>query len=864
VCFLHFAVRALLSVLTFLPSVVNAEEIKAPQVEYSTIHAASGGVNAFVPGKWGLLNLEVVNPLQESHELLSTTYFEGEPTLQFGRRIWVPARSRLRTWQPVLLPRVSSQAGDRFEFHSLVLDVAAGKEVATRDDTGQVLHSGILPAQLENPITGLLESLDESQLRDTEGSSAYELVIASRLSQRLSTRLAALRDPNFAPDDVSLQSLHQLVVTDNRAIADPAGAAAIRRWVHGGGWLWVMLDRVDPQVLERILGDEFECAMVDRVGLTTVRIERSGGDRRDAPAESEYEQPVALVRVLVNGADVRYRVNGWPAAFWKSFGAGKVLATTLAPRGWMRLKTAEDARSQNSGRPVAPEPDPTAKPAGWSRFVPLPPMADTAKEFFQSRSAAPEIAPLLEPQASEYIGYSIPSRQLVASLLGGFVTTVVILGIWLLRKSALEHLGWISPGLAIGFAAVLLVIGGLNRHIVPATAAAVEVIEAIPGTDDIRSRGAVAFYNPESAPGAIGSVRGGRLMPDMAGLAGTTRRMVWKDLDTWNWEHLAFGGGQRLGKFMESETLSDRIEAHGTFGPEGLSGKLSVAGLADRADALVATRMGRVGVELQPNDGFRAAAANAFTADQYLGAGLVSDEQDRRRRTYAHVLPELMRERSAGDPLLFLWARRRDTGFQFDEGRRLRGASLVAIALKIDRPPAQTHVRISAPFLPFRNLPQLDGTPSSPLWDHHRLEWLERSTPSTAWLRFQLPASLLPLELSRAQLVITVTGPVGRVEISALRRRPDNLAPGGEAAAAGRDEVVSVKTYNAPVGTLPVAEILDSDLLRLDSTGGFVLGLAVGNPHQPPPTPKPGSDDAKVSFWKIEHLSLELWGTVSP
>src|SRR5689334_8563756 len=76
----------------------SADDVKAPQVEYSAIHAGTGGVNTYVPGKWGILNLEVTNPLDEPHELLSTTYFAGHPTLQFGRRIWIPARSRLRTW----------------------------------------------------------------------------------------------------------------------------------------------------------------------------------------------------------------------------------------------------------------------------------------------------------------------------------------------------------------------------------------------------------------------------------------------------------------------------------------------------------------------------------------------------------------------------------------------------------------------------------------------------------------------------------------------------------------------------------------------------------------------------------------------
>src|SRR5207302_3970072 len=106
---------------------------------------------------------------------------------------------------------------------------------------------------------------------------------------------------------------------------------------------------------ELLLGDEFVCEVIDRVGLTNVRIEPatnapSGGAAKAGtagPIETEYEEPVDLVRsVLAEGDfEVEYTVNGWPAAFWKSFGEGKLLVTTLGPRGWMRRRTAADARS---------------------------------------------------------------------------------------------------------------------------------------------------------------------------------------------------------------------------------------------------------------------------------------------------------------------------------------------------------------------------------------------------------------------------------------------------------------------------------------------------------------------------------------
>ena len=848
----------LVAVLIGSTSVVGAESAK-PRVEYSAVQAGMGKVSVYAPGKWGLLNLSIRNPHDEPLELLSATYFDGQPTTQFGRRLWVPVKARLFSWQPVLIPGVASTGKkDQAGVHSLVFDAASTGDAALRDASGQLLHEGVLPLQLESPITGLVDARDAGGLSDT----ALDLVMALRVSRKLHPRVFgfpgesyALDSVSFSPDEASWQPLNQLVLADSRALLDPAGLPAMRRWVHGGGRLWVMLDRVEPRLLERILGDEFVCDVIDRVGLTTVRIEPTSADSGAPAIETEYEEPVDFVRTMVTGVDVAYTVNGWPAAFWKSFGGGRVLVTTLAPRGWMRERTAADtdlwslpAESLEAGR--------------GNRFVPLPPMAELGKEFLVRPGAADPVPEILEPVASEYIGYSIPPRWMIVILLGTFVAAIVVLGLWNLRRKSLERLGWISPGLSLSATLVLLVIGVRNRHTIPATAATVDVVETIAGTDDVRTRGAVALYNPEATASVLASTQGGRMIPELTGLEGAVKRLVWKDFHQSQWENLSLGAGEKLATFAQFESRPERIEARGTFDARGLSGRVSVPGAARLGDALIATRLGRLGVDLQATGEFRAGATNVFGRNQYVAAGLLNDEQDRRRRTYEQVVPGVFRDDSSGRPLLFVWADRHGAGFQFDEGRRLVGDSLVSVPLTLERPPALTPVRIPALFLPFRNAPHPDGTISSPLWDHRRQEWIERSAPASAWLRFQLPVELLPVELTGARIVISVVGPVGRVEVSALRRK--RVAEGD------RDQTVVIQTWQAPVGTLSPAEITDPELLQLDDAGGLLLGLAAGQaagPDSKGPESKgsatPGGG-SRISAWRIESLSLELSGKTSP
>ena len=457
----------------------------ALRVDHSAVNANVGGLHLCVPEKWSVLDLVVTNPTDKPREILSATYFDGAPTLQYGRRLWVPARARLTTWLPVLLPKLPPGADPRFNIHSVVLDPRQSQEVLHREAAGGVLHSGILPARVERPVTGFMRSSD---VPAGQPDPAYELVIAGRSNQPdQSRRLAYFDVQSRIPDDFSQQGVDHLVISDGKIHDDLVRLAAIRRWMHAGGQLWIMLDQVDPQAVERIVGDDFRCQVVDRVGLTTVRIETKRNDRGVDAVESDHEQPVDLVRVVLAESDIQveHTVNGWPAAFWKPCGAGQLLVTTLGARGWMR------PRSQQDVIPVAPQ---SQTP---SAFVVLTPMAETAKAFFGgSLVARTSIVDACETQAAEYVGYSIPPRWQIAGLLVGFGGAIMALGACLCRKSALEHLGWSAPALSIAAATVLLVIGGRNRHLIPPTVAIVDFVQAVSGTDDIRSRGAAAFYRP--------------------------------------------------------------------------------------------------------------------------------------------------------------------------------------------------------------------------------------------------------------------------------------------------------------------------------------------------------------------------------
>ena len=441
---------------------------------------------------------------------------------------------------------------------------------------------------------------------------------------------------------------------------------------------------------------------------------------------------------------------------------------------------------------------------------------------------------------TEYVGNSVPSRWLITGLLAGFGALLVGLGAVLWRAGRLEWLGAAGPALAIGVSAILMLMGLAQRRSIPPIVANVQFVEPLPGTDDLRVSGMTDIYAPAAATTPIASQSGGWIMPDREEHEGQTARMVWTDMDAWEWQNLPPKFGQRLGRFSTAmaTTSTKRIEARVTFGKNGLTGRLNTRGVSHPADAVLATQDGRIGVELSADGSFQALASQVFSDEQFIAAELLTDEQNRRSRTLAAVLNPANGPRFPSEPKLMVWADPFDLRFRFDEGHRQLGAALVAVPLVMERPPVGTEVAVPSPFLSYRTAIGPDGSVASGLYDHRNREWQQRSLPSSAWLRFQVPAVLLPLEPLRAKLTAQVTGPVGKLEIAGVRGK----------------QMVFIKTWMDPVGTMSV-EIDDPTLLQVTS-GGLLLKVSGGDPARPELTLSSG----KASYWRIESLRLELRG----
>ena len=798
---------------------------QTPEIRFSLDANSRLGGLTYVPEEWGEFHLRLENGGNAPNELLYTSFFGDLNTLQFGRKVWLPARSRLILPHPVLFPAADRLTDGSAEIVSLVIDNSQGKEVSVKSRSGRAERDRTLLVAPAGRYTGVVAGWNSTGVVPED---VLNLIVAGRVYQGLNNKLTFL-DGQFLPaDETSLKYLDHLVLAEDRLIDDLAALTAVRRWVHSGGRLWIMLDRTGPAILERLFGDEFQGSVVDRVGLTSVRVDAPPSVQLPGGVVGEiveFDEPVEMLRMFASGMTVRNTVNGWPAALTRTYGEGRVLITTLGPRGWIRLpEEGED------------------KPA----LEPLSATEDLVPFIFARRDPEPLPAESLESFAREFISYEVPTGTLIIGSMCGFLVLLTATGSGLWRWGRLEHFGWCGSLLAVIFGLLFLGIGLNSRHGTSETIASVQLAQAIAGTDDVRTYGTIAVYRPEGADSPIQTSQGGEFLPDLTGAQGSTFRMVTTDLRTFRWENVSQPAGVSMYSFVTSGNDADRMEVRATMNAEGITGKFAEQ-LSAGTDAVIATRRGRMSVQLAADGNFTAGADDVMEPDQFLDATLLNDVQDRRRRILQQLFSNQQWQNSLDQPHLLLWVSDWEHGFQFGDGLQRQGDTLLIAPLQLSRPAAGTEFVIPSPLLDYVTRRPPDGSSPASFWDDGRQEWQERSRPSTTWLSVQVPRAFLPLKTEQARLEINVTGLMGKIEILGIKD----------------DSVVSLQTVVDPVGTI-IIDIDDPESLAVSENGELPLGISAGvieesDPSQARPAAGTRFDaDTPANYWRIDSLSVQL------
>ena len=813
---------------------VNGSTCSAKPLDGSLPTAVSAGkptgARRYCPERWGIVAVDSSNSTDSPQEILALVYFTDDPASQYARRLWVPSRAVRRSWMPIRFPAYAADVV-KAGLVTLRLDKSGGAEVTVRDSDGLMRPSIYLAVDHSKTITGVISNRADKGVLKEEVTDA---IIALKESALLPRRWPSELYGDFLPPTAeSLQSLAHLVVAGDQLASDAAGMSAVRQWLMEGGRLWIMVDQVDPGTVELLLGDTFDCQVVDRVGLTSVKLDPVAtelGGAATSPAE--FEEPVELVRVITDDRNVLYSVNGWPAAFYRPVGSGYVLFTTLGPRGWIRTRTAKDPQLEN--------------PVYSPKFIASDPLMSLSGRFFPRGHAPIVTRERFSPALSRQIGYRIVGRNWTIAILGTFCLVLLLVGAWLRRSEQLEKMVWISPAVAAITAIFLILIGARSRHEVPSTVAMAQIAHIESGIEELPITGVAAIFNQNEYKREIVSKQGGVLLPDMTGLGGKTRRMTWSDLNAWHWENLTFPSGIRVATFRSRAKFDRTVEARGSFGPAGFTGTIQAGPFTEVSDAIIAMSSHRnLAVTIDSDGGFSAGPDDVLAPGQFIAGAVLTDRQRRREEVYREFLDADGPVSYPTRPMLLAWAQPLDLGFVVSREARQVGWALLPIPLKVDPVPADTEVVIPSAFVDFRQVTGPDEYSSSAYLNHRR-EWLVQRTASRIWLRFQIPKEVLPLAIKQCTLTLNINAPSWRAQICGV----SDMRP------------VPLQTLSGPVGVFRVL-IDEPKALALDG-GGLLLGIMV---DQDDGGDLAVADDPRTrgAPWKIESVELEVSGvTLQP
>ena len=843
-----------------------------------SVNLAADGIRKYRFDRWGTIDVTVANPNERDAELLIVTLFDKRAE-QSARRIWVPGGAKRSTWCPILLPgdpeaeipvgTTRRKSADRIDLQALVIDETGNEDELLPSGLGEKHHHVMLQVDRSPRFTATISKFAEG----ASDKAVDEVIAVARIALGHDRLLPELQGMFLPSHELALERIDQLVLSSDRIARDVAAIAALRKWVHAGGKLWIMLEQLEPATVEMLLGDSLDIEVVDRVSLMQVKIE---GGQRDSSELLEVEEPLQLVRVLVNDVEVIHTVNGWPASFWRRVGSGDVLVTTLGAGAWMRSRPSQTNsperrlrdRPESDGESIpfgqndlgprrrsrfesaARSNDQSAleDPAYASDFVATPELLELSGRFFDRAARSPEPSNV-QQYMNESIGYQIVGPGVVMSVLGVFCFSLLASGVWLMRRRSLSWLAIIAPAGAAIAAIVFVIIGMRTRLSVPPTVFVAQFVAVEPLAQDFQVSGLIGVYNQESISTSITSEDGGVLLP-LTESSGNLRRLIWTDFNQSSWQNVRRESGSVFtAAFHYGGQALAPVDARASFGPEGLAGSISSGPFEDLSDVIIATENHRfIAAQIRPGGSFDSTPQDVLALDQFVVGNLVTDEQRRRQAFFQSHFARDSGQEPATLPsrlMMYAWAKPLDMGFSFPEESRRDGFALLAIPLAINRPATGGKVLIPSPFVDIEAFPSRDYDAKSPLYDSARDLWHESRIASQTYLRFKLPADIIPLQVERCHLTIQIDALSRQVEIVGF----DN------------DKTITLEVHDGPLGTIRLA-IDRSDVLRLDEHGRLLLGLFVGK--HPDESNDVGFDKSALG-WQLKSVSIDVEGqTLAP
>ena len=819
------------------PRAANSQEadptsgVKASPPE-PTLTVTPSGVSRNVAGRWSTVGVNGLNKTAEDAEEISIVTVGDDTDLQYARRLWVPAMSRRQSWLPLQISSDIFPDDLQVEMTMMQLTETANGEEFKANEVGMPKGKRSLLMSHDSFRTGILLS---PRVQSFEGN--YKAgVIRKMLYAASDTRIAGGQDLGMIdltggfipPTSKPLDALDQIVVANDGILADTVGVQRIRTWLNSGGRLWVMVDQMTPESVQKLIGDAACYSIIDKVELNEyqIRVRALHSSSSDGFTEMSFENPIPFARVVVDTNDVVCDIEGWPVAFWKQVGKGEVLFTTLGARGWL-------INGEMS-----------------------PALQTVANRFFVTKLEEPRHVAEISQVLNSEIGYTIPSRSSVAWVLTVQMLAVLLGGLWLARIKKLQHLAVLVPVSTLLATATLVSMGKLNTSQVPSTIATGQIVRTTPGSANAGVNSVSAVYSQEQRELAIVSSGNSTTHLVSESVGGAATRIVWDDTGGSRWYFVNQPPG--VVRHVETEAvvpLPVPWNAIGKFTPEGFEVRtegIDAAACEDLVVCAVAAPSLSLGQVDLPSATYR--GKELLPPDRFMDDSLLSEVKQMRQE----LLRELTRPLSnflTPEPVLMTWTKPVDAGVQFGEGYKHVGWALVSMPVRYERTPSATNFKVPATFV--RQGPLL-GQVGSMFFNAATGKWLAGLLkPGQAEVRCSVPQSVMPCDLKRVNVDLKMNAPGRTVFIKGFVN----------------GKFKTLRELVSPIERIQFS-IEDTEALQLDAEGGLRIAIEVSESDEQiavakvAKVAKDAMDDKRVTdtapirkTWGIDYLRVGLEGT---
>ncbi len=623
------------------------------------------------------------------------------------------------------------------------------------------------------------------------------------------------------------QSIDVAVIAEQQPLRNPHTIDSLRRFIHSGGSVWIMMDRIPDNLIRPLLAPGQTCESIDRTQLTRFIVDAPDGSLRslsEADRTVSSVKPIDFVRAIFSGGQVTHSIDGWPAGVIFKQGDGQVWITTLAANGWIRPRTTVQNNPLTSS---------SFEPCVWNSV--------TIRKLFSTKPIRDELrigssdhqSDIGRQFAQSMVGNPVAPRTPVALTLLAFVAILVSVTAWFGWNGQWQRLAIAVPFLG-GAVAIGMVASSmrLRRDIAEMSASLNVARSTADGNSSIiKQQGVVNLARNREM--MLNSSLAGSSAVDTSLVASGVKRFESNGFDSWTLKNADWPTGLWSYQAEYLEHHPTKV-LEGEFDSDGLSISIPTE-LTTLEDAVLSFRPGQPVLAKRDGSRWQFDGSQIAGRNRWTNSAMLNSEQLRRQQVLNKILSPKDNAQGWSSSLMG-WSNNLSYGTWSTELEH-QNSTLQILPVTLKPPAIGTTVLVPSGVIAI----DYDQRSSSRSSAYNVLtgSWIDKSTQAAKIeLKFSLPECLLPFKTQSIELRIDMNAPNRTVKLTN----------------SGGAEKKTLAQLEGP--SIPWSRRLTADELSIDAEGNFYLQIEVSQPRGS----AAGEIDETTSSWNINSLHASCTG----